>query len=368
MRLAINQPFDLETSLMMGQAFRWHQLDAAFYPDRSQWFSGVLGDNLIHIRQTEDGVEYRAGGPNGATDADLSDLLSRYFRLDDDIEAIYADLCARDPQMEKLIEAHRGMRLLRQDPWECLVSYMCSAPASIASIKRCVEAIADGFGYRVKLGEEVRITFPTAERLATDATAAGKMEALGLGLKRAPQIISAAQRVYAGKPDLAVLAEPSVSSVDAVRTLDAFDGIGYKIASCVAMMSLNKTDAFPVDRWILRALVAGNYADCPIPRKRLHDGDHKRIISWAQSYFGPYAGYAGQYLFYNRLGNESNSASHSRQAQQGSLEPDSGAKPARNTSRHQNRSRACPNCGAGIGAVCRYPSGYRYEKGHSERG
>ena len=308
MRLAINQPFDLETSLMMGQAFRWHQLDAGFYldgADECPWFSGVLGDNLIHIRQTRDGVEYRAGGPNGATDADLSDLLSRYFRLDDDIEAIHADLCERDPRMGKLVEDHRGMRMLRQDPWECLVSYMCSAPASISSIKRSVEAIADGFGHRVKLGEEVRSTFPTAERLATDATAAKKMEALGLGLKRAPNIILAAQRVYAGKPDLGVLAEPGVSSVDAVRTLDAFDGIGHKIASCVAMMSLNKTDAFPIDRWIQRGLGGCNLATMPeqlrqkvVSGRKLTDRQQYRVAEWAQSYYGPYAGYAGQYLFH----------------------------------------------------------------------
>ena len=78
----------------------------------------------------------------------------------------------------------------------------------------------------------------------------------------------------------------------------AVDGVGLKVASCVALMSLDKVDAFPVDRWVLRALDAGNYADYPIPPKSFPDGAHRRIISWAQSYFGPYAGYAGQYLFH----------------------------------------------------------------------
>ena len=190
MRLAINQPFDLETSLMMGQAFRWYPLDAAFYPDRSRWFSGVLGDNLIHIRQTEDGVEYRAGGPNGATDADLNDLLSRYFRLDDDIEAIYADLCARDPQMEKLVEAYRGMRLLRQDPWECLVSYICSATASIKQISRIVESLARAFGDSVTLNGETRYTFPDSGVLSSASE--GELRQLMLGF-RAPRVIRAGQ-------------------------------------------------------------------------------------------------------------------------------------------------------------------------------
>ena len=295
MRLAINQPFDLETSLMMGQAFRWYPLDAAFYPDRSQWFSGVLGDNLIHIRQTDDGVEYRAGGPSGATEADLSDLLSRYFRLDDDIEAIYADLCARDPQMAKLVEDYRGMRLLRQDPWECLVSYICSATASIKQISTIVESLARAFGDSVSLNGETRYTFPDSGVLSLASE--WELRQLMLGF-RVPRVIRAAKQVASGSLDLRRLTQSNVSSAEAVRVLLAVDGVGLKVASCVAMMSLNKTDAFPVDRWILRALVAGNYADCPIPRKRLHDSAHKRIISWAQSHFGPYAGYAGQYLFH----------------------------------------------------------------------
>ena len=202
MRLAINQPFDLETSLMMGQAFRWHQLDAAFYPDGADecpWFSGVLGDNLIHIRQTEDGVEYHAGGPNGATEADLSDLLSRYFRLDDDIEAIYADLCARDPQMEKLVEAYRGMRLLRQDPWECLVSYICSATASIKQISRIVESLARAFGDSVTLNGETRYTFPDSGVLSSASE--GELRQLMLGF-RAPRVIRAAKQVASGSLDL----------------------------------------------------------------------------------------------------------------------------------------------------------------------
>ena len=301
MRLAINQPFDLQTSLMMGQAFRWYPLDAAFYDDGSDecpWFSGVLGDNLIHIRQTDDGVEYRAGGPNGATDADLSDLLSRYFRLDDDIEAIYADLCARDPQMEKLVEDYRGMRLLRQDPWECLVSYICSKSNRISSISQCVEAIATMSRQTVRLGGDERQIFPTPQLVTTAGV--GGLTVLDLkGRFRnsfPPAIYSAAERICNGDLDLDELMRLPYSGVK--RELLDCKGIGHKIADCVALMSLDKLDAFPIDTWILRGLTAGNYADCPLPTKRLHDGDHKRIIAWAQSHFGPYAGYAGQYLFH----------------------------------------------------------------------
>ena len=291
----------METSLMMGQAFRWHQLDAGFYPDGADerpWFSGVLGDNLIHIRQTEDGVEYRAGGPNGATDADLNDLLSRYFRLDDDIEAIYADLCARDPRMAKLVEDYRGMRVLRQDPWECLVSYICSKSNKITSISQCVEAIATMSRQTVRLGGDERHIFPTPQ--VVTAVGVGGLTVLDLkGRFRnsfPPAIYSAAERICNDDLDLDELMRLPYSGVKS-ELLDC-KGIGHKIAECVALMSLDKLDAFPVDTWILRALTTGNYAGCPIPRKYLHDSAHKRIIAWGQSYFGPYAGYAGQYLFH----------------------------------------------------------------------
>ena len=124
-QLKIEQPFNLELSLTMGQAFRWHKLPADFYGDGHKWFSGVLGENLLHIRQTDDGVEYRVGGPDGeraGTPAD-DEMLRRYFREDDDVAAIYQDIC-RDPVVAGLVRKYPGMRVLRQEPWECLVSYI----------------------------------------------------------------------------------------------------------------------------------------------------------------------------------------------------------------------------------------------------
>ena len=95
--LQINQAFDLALSLTMGQAFRWR-------PIGDGWFSGVLGQHLIHIRQTDCGAEYRVGGPDGEEyDVDLDEMLCSYFRLDtDNLDCIYDDFC-RDHQMAKMI-------------------------------------------------------------------------------------------------------------------------------------------------------------------------------------------------------------------------------------------------------------------------
>ncbi len=297
-QLPIDQPFDLALSLTMGQAFRWRSLGDG-------WFSGVLGENLVHIRQTKYGVEYRVGGPDGERPADDKDdeLLRRYFREDDDIEAIYADI-SRDPVVARLVEKYWGMRVLRQEPWECSVSYICAGNAGIDGIKRNVEKIAAQSQRVVCLDNDVRYIFSTAEQVVRVGLPA--LRDLRLGLKRADSVLSAAQQVCNGTLNLDSLSSMDTSSIDAARRLDACPGIGPKIANCIALMSLDKLDAFAVDVWVLRALEHWNYQQkgCPAVGKnskgkyRFYDSIHWRLINWAQAYFGKYTGYAGQYLFH----------------------------------------------------------------------
>ena len=357
-KIEIKQPFDMELSLTMGQAFRWYELPPDFYADSHKWFSGVLGENLIHIRQTENGVEYRVGGPDGersATAAD-NDVLRRYFREDDDTAAIYADISNRDNHIAELVRKYSGMRVLRQEPWECMVSYICSANNSIEGISRCVEALSAKFGQPVTLGDESRRSFPPPWRLA-EATDA-RLRELKLGF-RSPHVISAARRVADAGINLA-------NSVlmpyrDAKALLMQYDGIGPKVADCIALMALDKLEAFPVDTHIRRQVNEQWFGWVKPP------SDNK-IMQWARGYFGPRAGYAGQFIFCDREQN-GNRASPSMLRERvdgvGSI-----PRPAstQNVSRYQNRSYPCPRCGAAIGKVCAYPSGYRYEKGHSDRG
>ena len=292
MELAIAQPFELELSLTMGQAFRWRPLGDG-------WFSGVLGDYLVHIRLTDGGVEYRAGGADGAVDADLSEALCRYFRLDTDhIGAIYADLAGRDPHLEPLISAYRGMRILRQEPWECLVSYICSANNNIARISAIAEKIAETFGPAVQLNHDRRHTFPTAERLVADGAAEETLAAMNLGLRRAPNIMAAARRVCEGDLDLIALRQQSYPEVmrtlmEGSRRRSKANGIGPKIADCVALFALDQMNAFPVDTHIRREVNDRYFHSAKLP-------SDAQVVEWAREKFGDYAGYAGQFLFLNR--------------------------------------------------------------------
>ena len=268
--LMIQQPFNLALSLEMGQAFRWRR----------------VGD-----------------GDGERDDVDLSQRLHDYFRLGDDIDAIHTEL-VRDPVLARAVERYPGMRLLRQEPWECLVSYLCSGINSVRSIQRSVERIAKLSRRTVNLDGDVRHAFPTAE----EVDAQGPEALPSLGLEQARNISAIAGKVAGDPPMLERLAEPSVTGPEAVERLGQHRGVGPKIGGCIALMSLDKLDAFPVDRWIQRALADCDLSEMPAGRvplaekvkrgERLTPAQQYRVAEWARGHFGRYAGYAGQLLFH----------------------------------------------------------------------
>ncbi len=280
-RLAINQPFDLAESLESGQAHRWKNLGDG-------WYSGVLGPWLIHIRQDADGVEYRAAGAGDAVDPEaLPTLLWSYFRLDDDIREIYADIC-RDRRVSQMVSRYPGLRILRQDPWECTVAFICSATSNIPRIHQNMEAMADSLGSPLELDGEVRHTFASAEQLS--AAGEGFLRELGLGF-RAPYVVAAARRVCEGELNLDELVRLPYSETKS-KLMECY-GIGAKIADCIAVFSLEKLQAFPVDVWVRRALAEWYFPMQKKPPDRV-------LVEWAQDHFGQYAGYSQQYLFHAR--------------------------------------------------------------------
>ena len=275
MQLSIDQPFDLAESLESGQAHRWRRLGDG-------WYSGVLGGRLLHLRQNPAGLEYQATG-----DSSADGLLRAYFRLDDDIETIYAEIC-RDRRVDAMVARYPGLRILRQGPWECTVAFICSATSNIPRIHQNMEAMADSLGEPLELDGEVRRTFPSAERLVSAGE--GFLRELGLGF-RAPYVVAAAERVCRGELDLDELIRLPYPETKA-RLMDCY-GIGAKIADCIAVFSLEKLEAFPVDVWVRRALAEWYF---PMQKKP----PDRAMVEWAQAYFGRYAGYSQQYLFHGR--------------------------------------------------------------------
>ena len=283
MLIPFTQPLDLESTLESGQAFRWRR-EASESSDTA-WFWGVVFGNLVKLRKTAEGVEFSCA-PDG--EAALAPLLQDYLRLRDDLDAIYGSI-QRDERVGAGIDRYPGMRLLRQDPWECLVSFICSANNNIQRISANVEAMCESFGRPLTLGGRVRNTFPSAEALSE----AGEqpLRELRLGF-RAKYVAAVAETVAAGRTDLFALREASYE--EALAELTTLPGVGDKVANCVMLFSLDKLEAFPVDVWIRRALRQWYLSETPGTAKLAE----REMRPWAQEYFGPYAGYANQYLFH----------------------------------------------------------------------
>ena len=291
-QLKIKQPFNLELSLTMGQAFRWRPLGEG-------WFSGVIGENLVHIRQTNDGVEYRVGGADGgraATDAD-DQLLYRYFRLDDDIDAIYASI-TRDPKVDTIVREFPGLRLLRQNPWECLAFQLCAANNDAERADGAIETIAEFLGTKLKLDGDVRHAFPAVENLNDDPRLSYLVPKWLLGSKRTWSILDSAKLIDEGKMDWDELRRKPY--IEARESLLQFPGVNDKTADRIALFGLGKLEAFPLDKWVWRAITQA-YPELGFPENpESNDLERRKVAKLAPQVFGQYAGYANQYLFHWR--------------------------------------------------------------------
>ncbi|MEN9574280.1 MAG: hypothetical protein RL514_2135 [Verrucomicrobiota bacterium] len=286
--------YDLPATLASGQAFRWRPVGDAW--------EGIISGHHFRLRQTPTDISAELLGACGTSTA--PDLLRHFLQLDADLPAILATF-PDDPPMRAAVAACRGLRLLRQEPWECLVSFICSSTKQIVQIQQIIALLCERFGERIPVGEAVRslkltplkqsetphgvscesFAFPTAACLA--ACSEAELRTCKMGF-RAPYILAAARAVAAGELDLAQL--HNLPTVEARAALMALHGVGRKIADCVLLFAYGKQDAFPVDVWVRRALT-----ELYFPRRRPSE---QRLEHFANTHFGPNAGYAQQYLFH----------------------------------------------------------------------
>ncbi len=277
MEFRLEWPLDLDGTLTSGQAFRWRR-------EEGRWH-GVVGGHRL-----EAGV--RGGWLVAEAEPPAPDLAPRYFRFDDNLAAVHRALEA-DPRLRPLLREHRGLRLLRQEPWECAASFICSAWKSIPAIRRAVETLCERLG--PVLANRIH-GFPTPESVAKASPAT--LRACGLGY-RARLLREAARQVAGGFPlDLAPL--PTGEARKKIRELY---GVGQKVGDCILLFSMDHLEAFPVDVWAARAL-AEFYGDL-LPAKvwrAARDGEitgpvYRALSGFAMERFGPNAGYAQQVLY-----------------------------------------------------------------------
>jgi N-glycosylase/DNA lyase len=269
--------YDLAATLDSGQAFRWRQVDGGW--------NGVIHNRWVRLRADEFSITAEAAQP-------VSDWswLANYLQIDLDLSLVVASF-PQDEPIRAAVNACRGLRLLRQDPWECLASFILSSTKQIVQIRQIVSVLCERFGEPLSAAPQYgpAFAFPSAAQLARATEA--ELRACKMGF-RAPNLRAAAQMISSGTVDLGGLSALPVN--EARDALMRLPGVGRKIADCVLLFAFGFQDAFPVDVWVMKALRRLYFRRRPASLKRLH--------AFAAGHFGNYAGYAQQYLFhYARL-------------------------------------------------------------------
>jgi N-glycosylase/DNA lyase len=261
---------NLENTINSGQVFLWKK-------NQNYWY-GINGQNVLRI-------------------TDLGEIKSHtkqktdFFREKDNLEEILR-VISKDKTTKLAVKKYLGLRLLRQDPFQCFISFIISSNSNIQKIKTCLENICKSFGEKVFFENKDFFLFPEPKILASASIQ--EIKNCGTGY-RSKFIIDASDMVYSGKINFEYLRK--CEYFKAKEIISTVPGIGNKVADCILLFSLDKLEAFPLDRWMIRIL--GKYypnifeLSTKTITNRQYETLHEKIIN----YFGPYAGYAQQFLF-----------------------------------------------------------------------
>lgn len=261
--------FDAVSTFECGQCFRWNLSKVL---NGKPLYTGVSGGRVCHVT-----------GSRIICDGQDEDYWKNYFAADIDYAAINKTLAETDDVLKKCIKYGRGIRILKQDLWETIVSFIISANNNIPRIKKIIEGLCRMYGEKITdtYTGETFFSFPKAERLA-------QLEPKDLAPLKAGYrdvyILDAAQKVAGGT--IALMRLKNMNDKDAREYLMQIKGVGGKVADCIMLFSLGRYSVFPTDVWIKRIL------------RDVYDVDDKQIPEFVTKKFGSYAGFAQQYLYY----------------------------------------------------------------------
>lgn len=278
--LTINEvkDFNLDHIFDCGQCFRWEKNDDGSY-------TGIAWSRIVRM-------EYDPAAEclsiHNSCREDFDNIWRNYLDLDRDYGSIKDTLRAADPVISEAIEYGQGIRILNQEKWETLLSFIISQNNNIPRIKKNINSLAELMGEKVgEYNGKVYYSLPSPDILAE-----AQVEDLApcrLGY-RAKYLIETARQVCSeGIESLEALGRPEVTAESALETLRQYCGVGPKVANCIALFSLGKIDSFPIDTWV-RKVMHQLYG---IP-----ENDMKTMASFAADTFGKLGGIAQQYLFY----------------------------------------------------------------------
>ncbi len=261
---------DVENSINSGQVFLWKK-------NETNWY-GVNGQDILQVDK------------NGKIDS-YQNLEADFFRESDDIEKIIKSI-SKDKTVKMAVKKYQGLRILRQDPFQCLISFIVSSNSNIPKIKYCLENISKKFGKKTKFQNQEFFLFPKPEKLAKASIS--EITDCGVGY-RAKFLREAAKMMVSKKIDFEYLKKCNYQ--EAKESICQIPGVGNKVADCIMLFSLDKLEAVPLDRWIIRILEKYYLKKFEIATKTVTEKQYNILHEKIVNHFGPYAGYAQQFLF-----------------------------------------------------------------------
>lgn len=261
---------NVENSINSGQVFLWRKNNDCWY--------GVNGQDILKIE-------------NSGSIKSHQNFKTDFFRKSDDIEKIIKSI-SKDPTTKKAVKKYLGLRLLDQDPFQCLISFIVSSNSNIQKIKINLDNLSKKFGKRVEFDNQEFFLFPEPQSIANAST--NEILKCGIGY-RSKFIKEAAKMIVSKKIDLKNLKKANY--LEAKQNICSIPGVGNKVADCIMLFSLNKLEAFPLDRWMIRILEKYFFNEFQLETKTITEKQYEKLHEKIVNYFGPYAGYAQQFLF-----------------------------------------------------------------------
>ena len=272
--------FELKDIFDCGQCFRWNEQEDGSY-------TGIFKNNVLNVSKKGKDVVFK-----GVCEGNIEEVVIDYFDLNRNYEEIKVTLSKIDSNMKTSIEYGKGIRILNQDLWETIISFIISANNNIPRIKGIIERQSKKYGNEIRYNNEKYYTFPTPEQLK-DVTVQEYRE-LGLGF-RDIRLYETTKMVLENKVNLEELQNNS-NTTEVREKLLTLSGVGPKVADCILLFSrLKRFEVFPIDVWVRRVM-----NDLYIKNEDENKVSKKQIEKLAKEKFGNLAGLAQQYLFYWR--------------------------------------------------------------------
>lgn len=272
--------FDLKNIFECGQCFRWNENEDGSY-------IGIVKNNVIKITQTNNNIIVKSYGKD-----DIAELFNFYFDMNTDYEKIKIKLSQIDSYMLESIKYGEGIRILNQDLWETIMSFIISANNNIPRIKGIIEKLSRTYGNEIIWNNEKYYSFPTINQLSKATVE--DFRKLGLGF-RDIRMYETTKMILEKQIDLEKLHQEKDTNIVREELLK-LSGVGPKVADCILLFStLKRFDVFPIDVWVRRVmneLYIKNTDETKVSKKQ--------ILEIAQEKFGNLSGIAQQYLFYWR--------------------------------------------------------------------